>query len=154
MAQYISVVDQFLRLMALFMPELAIESRARLPDIDVEKTAILSKEKIEKMEKSLNIKDIQEKWVVIEELGLRISSFLHFLFDRPDKGKKKVKVIIAEYGNTIGKAVEDFEDVLLGVKTLSGSIEIEYKQIPDYVVFEGIVLSNILVDNKKNYRFF
>ena len=125
------------------MPELAIESRARLPDIDVEKTAILSKEKIEKMEKSLNIKDIQEKWVVIEELGLRISSFLHFLFDRPDKGKKKVKVIIAEYGNTIGKAVEDFEDVLLGVKTLSGSIEIEYKQIPDYVVFEGIVLSCI-----------
>lgn len=144
MAQYIRVVDQFLRLVALFMPELAIESRARLPDIDVEKSAILSKEKIEKMEKSLNIQDIQEKWIVIEELGFRISSFLHFLFDRPDKGKKKVKVIIAEYGNTIGKAVEDFEDVLLGVKTLSGSIEIEYKQIPDYVVFEGIFYQKIV----------
>ena len=95
------------------------------------------------MEESLNITDVEEKWALIEALGARISGFLHFLFDRPDKGKKKIKVIIAEHGDLIGSALEEFEDVLLATKTLGGGIEIEYKQIPDYVVFEGTSITYV-----------
>merc|ERR1712130_235803 len=129
MFQYRSVLDQYLRFVALFLPELAAELRESL-EVDLSNNTLITMDHISTVESHLSVQKLDEQFSVSLSLKEIVNKFLSLFPER--KEKKPIKITIAENSPLIGEALEQFGFLLES----ECNVEIEYIAIPDYIFFE------------------
>lgn len=130
MAQYLTVIDQYLRFLSIILPELGDELRCSLPHNGSTCDSLTSKQHIKAVESMIDVEYIEEHLRATFILAERIEHFLQFMSDRPDT--QPIKLMIAEHGTFIGSTLKEFEHIL---KTRI-NIKIEYKELPGHILFE------------------
>ena len=129
MFQYVSLLDQYLRFVALFLPGLATELRGDL-NVDLAQSSLTTMDHISRIEDLLSVQKLDEQFSTSLSLKEIITKFLALFPER--KGKKPIKITIAENSPLIGEVLEQFGFMLES----ECNVEIEYISIPDYLFFE------------------